>query len=124
TGIIYGKKNVLDLQDYIRFFEIRKVEENFFCTGEQGFLNLLFFNNSQKGKLRLSGANIQFIVPDFTYEEAKKRFPIPISNPVNPQFIHWAGPVKPMIDCGSTTYVEPMTFFRKKYLSDLGINDE
>ncbi|HSI74750.1 MAG TPA: hypothetical protein VK957_02595 [Lunatimonas sp.] len=124
TGVLFGKRDILRIEDYKRYFEIISIQPDLFFPGEQGFLNVLLFQMAQKGDIRLGSHDIQYVVPDFTYEESKNNFPVPIIKDVSPQVIHWAGSVKPLLQNRKNGYVEPLIFFREKYLKDLGVTDQ
>lgn len=124
TGVIFGKRGILPFEEYRRFFKVKIEQPDFYRLGEQGFLNILFFLLKQQGKLRLGSADIQYIVPDFPVEEFKNTFPIPISVETSHMVIHWAGTVKPLLRNRNEGYVEPMIYFRKMYLNDLGFSSD
>lgn len=53
SGILFGKRDFLRLEDYERFFEIKSKEPDLFFQGEHGFLNFILFLMAQKGEIRL-----------------------------------------------------------------------
>jgi hypothetical protein len=125
TGVIFGKRDVLNLDDYKHFLTTIQKDPTIFRCGEQGFLNYTFYLSQQKGILRLKNTDIQFITRDYSIDTARTRFPIPPPDQINqPTVIHWASETKPSRIFSDHVYVDPMTFFRKKYLHDIHITDE
>lgn len=124
TGVIFAKRDVLDLDEYKRFFEIKSVDEEFYKCGEQGFLNICFFRAKDNNKVKIGNFNFQFLIPDYSKEDAMSKFPIPIVRPENPMVIHWAGKDKPLISNDDLQYVEPMTYFRRAYLELDGVSNK
>jgi hypothetical protein len=97
-----------------------KENPNIFWFGEQGFLNMMIFRDSDAGKLRLGQSSFQVIAPKFKWDELKKRFPVEKTGPVvqgdDACVIHWAGP-KPTL-YNSQVYSEPMNFSRRKCMRE------
>jgi hypothetical protein len=125
TGIIYAKKNALDMEQYINFLNMKEARKEIFKFGEQGYLNFTIFYAKQQGKIRVENRDIQYIVGDYPTDHMISRFKMVNDKPVVDDggvIIHWAGASKPVISNPSGYYTAPMTFFRKKFLSDSQLN--
>jgi len=125
TGIIYAKKNSLDMGQYIDFLNMKEKRGEVFKFGEQGYLNFTIFYAKQQGKIRVENRDIQYIVGDYPKDHMQSRFAMRNGEPAVDKggvIIHWAGASKPVISNPSGYYTAPMTFFRKKFLSDSNLN--
>lgn len=121
TGMFFGKRDIFPLNEYIEILDFNDKHPDVFKYGEMGFLNFMIFRAFEEGRLRLGQEYMQLLVPDFDQEELRKRFPMDEKGPVvlgESMVIHWCGP-KPILS-SSKVYSEPMTFFRKKFLSESG----
>ena len=120
TGTFFGTRDIFTLEEYVEILDFNNEHPNVFKYGEMGFLNYMIFRAADQGRLRLGQEDMQFIVPDFSPEHAKKRFPMNETGPVVLQdeanVVHWCGP-KPTLS-SSNPYSEPMNFFRRKFLRD------
>ena len=120
TGTFFAKRDLFSLDEYIYILDFIKKVPNVFWFGEQGFLNMMIFRGADAGKLRLGQSSFQVIVPKFTADELKNRFPVDKSGPIvqgdDACVIHWAGP-KPTLS-NSQAYSEPMNFSRRKCMSE------
>ncbi|MCL1472407.1 hypothetical protein [Argonema antarcticum] len=120
TGTFFAKRDIFSLDEYINMLDFVAKNPNVFWLGEQGFLNLMIFRDSDEGKLRLGQSSWQVIVPKFKWEELQQRFPVEKTGPVvqgdDACVIHWAGP-KPTL-YSSQVYSEPMNFSRRKCIAD------
>lgn len=121
TGGFFAKRDIFSLDDYIYMLDFVEQNPDVFWRGEQGFLNLMIFRDSDAGKIRLGQSSWQVIVPKFRSDELQKRFPIDKNNPViqadEACIIHWAGP-KPTL-YNSHVYSEPMNFCRRKFMQEV-----
>lgn len=120
TGAFFAKRDIFKLDDYIYMLDFVEENPHVFWPGEQGFLNLMTFRDSDTGKLRLEQSSWQVIVPKYTFEELNSRFPIAKTGPIvqndDACVIHWAGP-KPTL-YNSQVYSEPMNFCRRKCMRE------
>lgn len=119
-AVLFAKRDVFDLDEYIKILDYVDQKPGIFKYGDMGFINYMMFKGDEEGKLRLGSADIQYIVKDFPLEDVKKRFPMSVDKPVVSEndgtVIHWAGP-KPTLSTNKT-YADPMTFFRRKAIKD------
>lgn len=127
TGVFFGKRGLFDLKEYERLIELKINNPTLFYGMDQGLLNLMIFRAADQEKLRLGFETLQIIVPDFSREHLEKTYPIGSEGPSNlsqtaPLAIHWSGK-KPFIS-RSSVYPEPMNFFRRRFLSDSGSNNQ
>lgn len=120
TGAFFAKRNIFSLDDYMSILDFNAKNPNVFKFGEQGLLNFMIFDASDKGRLRLGQESWQILVPHHKWENLEKRFPIKEKKPVlqgeEASVIHWCGD-KPKL-YSSKVYSEPMSFSRRKFLSD------
>ncbi len=126
TGVILAKRGLFPLEQYIEMLDLQLNNPTMFFPGEMGFLNFMMFLGADKGNFRLGQSDIQIIVQDYEQEELKNHFLIEDSQPVldnnEAKVIHYAG-IKALMS-NSSYYIEPMTFFRKKFLKDaFGLNN-
>ncbi len=86
-----------------------------------GYWNFFLFNKKSKNEIMLISRHIQTIMPDFEINKLKMMFNLKdiqrIKNP--PTVLHYCGNNKAYAFT-PFCYSEPMTFFRKKYLTDSG----
>ncbi|MBD1922865.1 hypothetical protein H6F77_17575 [Microcoleus sp. FACHB-831] len=119
-AVLFGTRDIFTLEEYIEILDFKDKHPNVFKYGDMGFLNYMIFRAADQGRLRLGQEDIQFLVPDFPQEHAKKRFPMNETGPVvvddEANVVHWCGP-KPTLS-SSNPYSEPMNFFRRKFLRD------
>jgi hypothetical protein len=123
TGVIFGRRDIFNIEEYKKMLNFVDKQPNLFKFGEMGFLNYMFFNSAEKGRIKLGSSNIQYIACDFDPEETEKRFYVKGNKPAldgGSTVIHWAGSKKPVAKnpFGYYPYREPMAFFRKKFLKD------
>ncbi|XWK88413.1 MAG: hypothetical protein U7127_30240 [Phormidium sp.] len=120
TGTFFAKRDIINLDEYINMLDLVQENPNIFWPGEQGFLNLMIFRDSDAGKLKLGQSSYQVIVPKFKSDELRNRFPIDKTGPVvqgdDACVIHWAGP-KPTL-YNSQVYSEAMNFCRRKCMQE------
>lgn len=118
TGTFLATRGIFSLDEYIEILDFTEKHPNIFKYGEMGFLNFMLFRAADQGRIRLSQAPMQLIVPDFEQEDLKKRFPVQETGPVlhdnQAIVIHWCGP-KPRL-FSSKAYSEPMNFARRQFL--------
>lgn len=119
-AVLFGTRDIFTLEEYVEILDFKDKHPNVFKYGDMGFLNYMIFRAADRGRLRLGQEDIQFLVPDFPQEQAKKRFPMNETGPVvvddEANVVHWCGP-KPTLS-SSNPYSEPMNFFRRKFLRD------
>lgn len=120
TGAFFATRGIFSLDEYLDILDLNAQEPNLFHMGEQGFLNFMLCRAADEDRIRLGQENIQLTVPDFDQFYLRKRFPIEQTKPAHLNeniVIHWCGPNKPTMG-SSQTYSEPMTFSRRKFISD------
>lgn len=121
TGAFFAKRNLFSLDKYVELLDFNQENPNIFFQGEQGFLNMIIFGESDAGKIRLGQSSFQVIVPKFTGNELKNRFSFDKKSPLvqgdDACVIHWAGP-KPTL-YNSQIYSEPMNFCRRKSMQEV-----
>lgn len=126
TGVMFMSRGIFDIAEYEEILDFAQSHPDLFFPGEQGFLNFMLFRARDAGRIRLGNAILQYIVPDHAMEESKAKFSFSNGTPSivgAPVVLHWCG-LKPFIRRKVPTYSEPMTFFRKRFLSDLGIKSD
>jgi hypothetical protein len=121
TGTFASRRNAFELDEYKRILRLNEKHPGQFKFGEMGFLNLMVFRAAQKGALRVQPRDFQIIFPDHTQEALRRRFRFdaqgrPIVQEGDEQVLHMPDK-KPLMD-HPQCYSEPMTFFRRQYLSD------
>jgi hypothetical protein len=120
TGVFFGTRGIFSIEEYRHILDICVKDPKVFKMGEQGFLNLMLFQAADQGKIRIAQAKLQFLVPDFSSDEAQKLFPVNAqTGPIHQErdiIIHWCGVNKP-ISTTSAVYAQPMTFYRNHFLS-------
>lgn len=123
TGVFFGTRGCFSLKEYEEILQFTEAHPNVFKYGEMGFLNFMIFRAGQERRLRIKQKDIQVLVPDFDQQEIKNRFQLSKTGPVvqdsDASVIHWCGP-KPTLST-SRVYAEPMTYFRRQYLKDIGL---
>ena len=121
TGVFFGTRGIFSVEEYVDILDLVSREPKLFYVGEQGFLNFMLFQAADQGRIRLSQAPLQFLVPDFPLDIAQKTFPL--DHKTGPVYqdedviIHWCGRNKP-ISITSAVYAQPMTFSRKQFITD------
>ena len=119
-AVLFSRKYIWDLNEYIQILDLRAKEPEMFFYGDMGFINFMMFSGSDKGDFRLDQADIQIIVQDYNQDELKNHFPLEnLDNNLTPKetkVIHYAG-IKALLS-NQNFYIDPMTFFRKKFLKD------
>lgn len=113
SGVFMVKRDVLDLDEYMRLLEFQRATPDAFLAGEQGILNFMVFNAFHSHALIASSAHLQSVIPVLTKSELQSRFRIENGQPVpwiQPSTIHWAGP-KPWSG-NLQIFREPMDYFR------------
>ena len=120
TGAFFGTRDIFTLDEYVEILDFTEKHPEIFKYGEMGFLNFMIFRAVQQGRIKVGQEDLQLLVPDFEQQEIRKRFPMESSGPVwkdeTATAIHWCGP-KPTL-ATSKVYADPMSFFRRKYLSE------
>jgi hypothetical protein len=123
TGIIFSKKNIFTIDEYMEMLDLAEKNPGLFFPGEMGFFNFMIYYAKEKGRLKVGNEDVQYLVCDFKPEEMKKTFPLN-GKPVltkEPTVLHFTGGIKPIKYKKLNHYTEPAMFFRRKYLEDIGI---
>ena len=126
SGVMFVKRGLFTIKEYQEMLDFVRAHPDVFFPGEQGFLNFMLFRAQEEGRIRVGNAFIQYLVSDHEIEEAKAKYDITNGTPVmnnDPTVLHWCGS-KPLLRANIPAYTEPMTFFRKQFLSDTGIKSE
>ncbi|MBU6148955.1 MAG: glycosyltransferase [Verrucomicrobia bacterium] len=108
SGVICIKKNVLNLDFYIKLLELQKKNQGKIGPGEQGILNLLVFKGEDMGELKTASTHLQTVVPVCEREILLKKF----QSQNIPTVFHWAGKKPWVLNPGH--FPEPMHLFRRK----------
>lgn len=122
AGVVCIKRNVLDLDEYLRMLEGQRKHPDIFINGDQGMLNILVFRALHSGKLKTTSAHLQSVIPVLENEDLEKRFQIIEGFPVVEQatILHWAGP-KPWRE-NKEIFRKPMDFFRARGFRECGLS--
>lgn len=123
SGAMFLRRGIFDIKEYQEIRSFNNTHPGVFFPGEQGFLNFMLFNAKEQGRVRVDNKVIQYLVADHDIEEAQNKFAFTHGTPIvngEPTVLHWSG-MKPFARSHVPKYIEPMTFFRSKYLSDLGL---
>jgi len=121
AGSYFAGTGVIDMREYFDMLALSRRDRRFFFPGEQGMLNLLLWRSAQLGRLRVSTADYQVVPIEHTNDEMRKQFPFKNGVPVvsgGPKLIHWGGGKNLALD--KQPYIEPLTFFRRRFLFDSG----
>lgn len=121
TGVIFSRRGIFDIEEYKNILDFMEEHPGVFLLGEMGFLNYLFFKYLDEGRIRLGTRDIQYIMCDFGLEKARNQFPLDNGHPSfsgHATTLHWCGGLKPVRSNRHRAYVDPMTFFRRKFLRD------
>lgn len=124
TGVLFAKKGVFEIEEYIEI--IRKVKEhpNMFRYGEMGFLNYMIFSAVQAERVKMKQLDFQYLVPDYPHEETKKRFSFDKEeHPIvdnEPSVLHYCGNAKPVVQSPYGYWTYPMTYFRRNFYEKKG----
>ncbi|HEX7809911.1 MAG TPA: hypothetical protein VF608_14340, partial [Thermoanaerobaculia bacterium] len=95
-------------------------DETLLACGDQGILNILVFRAAEQGRLRVSEAALQTVVPVVPKRDLDARFRFNADGPIltgPPTVIHWAGH-KPSA-FHSEIYRAPMMYYRRRAASEL-----
>jgi lipopolysaccharide biosynthesis glycosyltransferase len=125
TGIFFSRRGLFELEEYEQLLMLKLENPKLFYGMDQGLLNLMIFRAADQGKLQLGSAPLQAIVPDFSVDALRQRFPMnTVPLPTQNQeaiAIHWSGK-KPFVS-RAEVYPQPMTFFRHQFLHDAGFKN-
>ena len=113
SGVFATKRNLLDLDDYMRLLEHQRAVPKALLAGDQGILNFMVFNKLHRGEITATSTHLQSVVPVLSKQELESRFQFKGSHPVpwvKPSVVHWAGP-KPW-RANTEIFRQPMDYFR------------
>jgi hypothetical protein len=119
SGAFCSKRNAINLQDFLRINEFRQEHPKLFWGNDQGILNYLVFKSADRGILKYSVQDLQYIPVDHKLKTTKELFPVSINNlPETVEkktVIHFCG-YKPLIQNEiinqGKVYFLPFTYFR------------
>jgi hypothetical protein len=114
TGAYFGRRNALDLDDYLELERLSAAYPTMFY-GSQGAFNLMVFRGADRGELRVGRRRLQLMTGRIAREELVRRCSVSGSGPVvagEPFVLHWVGSPKPRVREGHGDYFAPMTYFR------------
>jgi hypothetical protein len=117
TGAYFGRRNVLDLDEYLGLLRLSTANPGMFY-GSQGTFNLMIHRAAERGDLRLERRELQLMTGRASREEVVRRCGFADSRPVvsgAPLVLHWVGSPKPRVREGPTNYFRPMTYFRLEF---------
>lgn len=116
AGIFVMKRGLFNINEISELVKLFYIDKNLLPRDIQGVINIPVFRNLLKGKITVSEAKLQTIMPLFNKEELNKTFKITDNKPVveNPTILHWAG-LKPHYR-QNKVFNEPMNYFRKMNL--------
>ncbi|TDU71393.1 hypothetical protein EI77_02517 [Prosthecobacter fusiformis] len=113
SGVFVTRRDLFDMDEYMRLLEFQRVTPGSLLAGEQGILNFMVFNALHTGRLTAASTHLQSAVPVLAKPELESRFRFENGHPVpwfQPTVIHWAGP-KPWAD-NLEIFRDPMDHFR------------
>jgi hypothetical protein len=117
TGAYFGRRGVLDLDDYLELDRLADTYPGMFY-GSQGVFNLMVLRAADRGELRLLQRELQVMTGRTVREEVVERFAFVDGQPAvvgDPTVLHWVGSPKPRVRQRGRDYFEPMTYFRREF---------
>lgn len=114
VGIMLTKQNIFPKEAYKQFLDIYTANNRTFPCPEQGWLNLVAFNERANTGFLFTQEEMQTLVPDYTNEQLSGMYP-QINGLYENTLLHFAGNPKPMV--WNTSHVgKILTEYRKNYL--------
>ena len=121
AGAFACRKNCLDVDEYIALEEFANKNPGVFNFAEQGIFNYMVMKAANHGGIKLTSANLQYIVVDHPREITKKNFITPFFAPptkvANPTLVHFCGR-KPLLQ-NLSSYSYAFTVFRLLHYRNL-----
>lgn len=121
TGAFVASLDMFPLEHYLELEHLSKKHPSLFKFWEQGMLNYAIFSESDKGGLRYTVQDLQYIPVDHSAFECKERFQLHLLSPPtsvsNPVVIHFCGR-KPLLQ-NLNAYSKPFTAFRLLHYRNL-----
>jgi hypothetical protein len=119
SGVMAGKKDVLDLDLFIYLHKLWKRDKKIIFE-IQGVVNYIVYYMYSRGNLKVGQMPLQTIIPVFDEHELRSQFHfhngVPVVN--KPTILHYAG-LKPM-NKSYKGFIEPVNFFRLRHLKQSG----
>lgn len=120
TGIIFGTKGLFPIEEYADILAFHRDHPHIFKLGEMGFLNFMALRADEQKRIRLGYDSFQMIMYEYPTNQLKDYAQVRQLPSVKgkPQLLHYCGVAKATV--GNVDYhVEPMTFFRTRYINDI-----
>jgi len=113
VGIMLTRQNIFDKVAYEQFLNLYRTNNRTFPCPEQGWLNLVAFNEKVINGFRFAQYNLQTLVPDHNNEQLRSMYP-KINGVYENMLLHFAGNPKPMFWSRSHA-ASILTEYRKIY---------
>src|SRR5262249_55466742 len=102
--------------EYLELVELKHRHHDLLVCGDQGILNVLAFRGAEAGRLTVTTAPLQAVVPVIPRAELDRRFRFvdrrPVIDPSDRTVIHWAG-WKPS-SLHDQVFRAPMMYYRRR----------
>lgn len=123
SAVTFARRGSFDLQRFYDLLDRGDADPDLFAAGEMGIYNAMVIESGLRTDHR-TGLH-QFVQMD-SRSNLMRRFTVDAeTGPIvgeEATVLHWAGETRPTLD-GRLAYSDPMTFFRRKFYQDRGINE-